>query len=138
MSSGKLEAKLEFPLQLDMFPYTTRGKKHKRKGGDCVKTPQVWYDLQSVIVHKGKLDAGHYVCYCRKVDEVSFPSLTCQDLRTARDTDLMKWFLFDDSKVTLAGEAAVLGADAYLLFYIIRSLDGLAEPDLPGTSSCAE
>lgn len=50
----------------------------------------------------------------------------------------MQWFLFDDSKVTLAGEAAVLGADAYLLFYIIRSLDGLAEHDLPGTSSCAE
>ena len=53
-------------------------------------------------------------------------------------TDFAQWFLFDDSKVTLAGEADVLGADAYLLFYIIRSLDGLAEHELPGADPCAE
>jgi hypothetical protein len=30
--------------------------------------------------------------------------------------------MFDDHKVTLATESQVLGAEAFLLFYIIRSL----------------
>lgn len=33
-----------------------------------------------------------------------------------------KWFRFDDSMVTLASEKDVLGVQAYLLFYIVRSL----------------
>ena len=30
--------------------------------------------------------------------------------------------MFDDNKVTLATEKQVLGADAYLLFYMVRAL----------------
>ncbi|KAI9871069.1 MAG: hypothetical protein M1830_003479 [Pleopsidium flavum] len=115
-SRGKLDAKLQFPLQLDMFPYTTRGKKHARKSEDAGVSPQVWYDLSSVIVHKGKLDSGHYICYCRKGEN---------------------WFLFDDSKVMLAKGAEVLDADAYLLFYLVRSLDGPTEQKLPPAGSSA-
>lgn len=125
-------------MQLDMFPYTTRGKKHWSQSGDDVQTPQVWYDLQSVIVHKGKLDAGHYVCYCRKADDVSSSPFQLRDPQWYQVTDVVQWFLFDDSMVTLASEADVLGADAYLLFYIIRSLDGVAEHELQGESSRAE
>jgi len=121
-----------------MFPYTTRGKKHRRRCGDDARVPQVWYELQSVIVHKGKLDAGHYVCYCRKADNIGFPLLSCQNPQIFPGTDILQWFLFDDSKVTIASEADVLAADAYLLFYIIRSLDGLAEPETAGTSSCTK
>ena len=33
-----------------------------------------------------------------------------------------QWFHFDDSVVSLATEAQVLGAKAYLLFYVVRSL----------------
>jgi ubiquitin carboxyl-terminal hydrolase 22/27/51 len=35
---------------------------------------------------------------------------------------IKKWFLFDDHKVTLASESQVLAAEAFLLFYIVRSL----------------
>ncbi len=35
---------------------------------------------------------------------------------------MMQWFRFDDHKVTVASEAQVLGAEAFVLFYIIRSL----------------
>lgn len=31
--------------------------------------------------------------------------------------------MFDDSKVVLVSEADVLGAEAYLLFYMVGSLD---------------
>jgi ubiquitin carboxyl-terminal hydrolase 22/27/51 len=33
-----------------------------------------------------------------------------------------KWFVFNDHKVELATKSEVLGARAYLLFYIVRSL----------------
>lgn len=33
-----------------------------------------------------------------------------------------QWFRFDDSMVTLATEKDVLGAQAYLLFYVVRNL----------------
>lgn len=44
---------------------------------------------------------GHYVSYCRVADQ---------------------WFKFNDHKVELASKSDVLGAQAYLLFYIVRSL----------------
>jgi hypothetical protein len=59
------------------------------------------YSLSAVIVHKGEINSGHYVNYCRE------------------GTD---WFLFDDSKVVLVGEKEVLAAEAYLLLYVIDDL----------------
>ncbi|KFY26134.1 hypothetical protein V491_01453 [Pseudogymnoascus sp. VKM F-3775] len=59
------------------------------------------YDLLSVVVHVGKLNSGHYISYSRVGNQ---------------------WFKFDDHKVTMASESHVLGAEAFLLFYIIRSL----------------
>lgn len=100
-----------------MTPYTTRAhnKKKKEKGLlpnqepiDNLANPSPlsprspgWYDLATVVVHIGKIDAGHYICYSKRDDQ---------------------WFKFDDSKVTMATEAQVMGVDAYLLFYVIRSL----------------
>ena len=98
-----------------MAPYTTRTH---RQNKDRLAVPEPssplpnspltprspgWYDLSSVVVHMGKMDAGHYICYCQRDGQ---------------------WFKFDDSKVTVASEKTVLDADAYLLFYLIRSLSG--------------
>ena len=44
---------------------------------------------------------GHYVSYCRVGDQ---------------------WFSFNDHRVELAKKSDVLNGQAYLLFYIIRSL----------------
>jgi ubiquitin carboxyl-terminal hydrolase 22/27/51 len=60
------------------------------------------YELASVVVHKGKIDSGHYISYSREGDD---------------------WFMFDDSKVVLASEKEVLGAEAYLLFYMVQALE---------------
>ena len=125
----KINTKLNFPLQLDMAPYTTRehtrehSKKSKNKnledetssisGLFSPTTPRSpgWYDLSTVVVHIGKMDSGHYLCYCRHDDQ---------------------WFKFDDSKVTLATEQQVLDAEAYLLFYIIRSLGSMGSKSAAG------
>ncbi|KAH7378719.1 ubiquitin carboxyl-terminal hydrolase 2 [Pyrenochaeta sp. MPI-SDFR-AT-0127] len=60
------------------------------------------YELSSVIVHKGKIDSGHYVSYSREGSD---------------------WFMFDDSKVVLVHESEVLAAEAYLLFYMVSGLE---------------
>ncbi|KAF2087166.1 cysteine proteinase [Saccharata proteae CBS 121410] len=105
-SSQKLETRISFPLSLDLYPYTTRHKHlPKPKPSDpptTIPPPTCIYELSSVIVHKGKIDSGHYVSYSRKGGE---------------------WFLFDDSKVVLANERDVLGAEAYLLVYVARLVD---------------
>ncbi|EOD45051.1 putative ubiquitin carboxyl-terminal hydrolase protein [Neofusicoccum parvum UCRNP2] len=112
-TSTKLETKIAFPMSLDLYPYTTRARTTNTSSKDssangtkeskALPTPTCMYELASVIVHKGKIDSGHYVSYSRKGGD---------------------WFLFDDSKVVLASEADVLRAEAYLLVYVVRSLEG--------------
>ena len=104
-----------------MSPYTTRAHRKQKKGLNGSESNDLlngsvppplstrspgWYDLSTVVVHTGKIDGGHYYCYARRDDQ---------------------WFKFDDSKVTLASEAQVLEAEAYMLFYVVRSLGGPAE-----------
>ena len=53
-----------------MLPYTT--KPHSQKTAKS----KYLYDLASAVVHRGKLEAGHYFVYCRQGDQVnpiSFP-----------------------------------------------------------------
>jgi ubiquitin carboxyl-terminal hydrolase 22/27/51 len=97
---------------LDLQPYVSRPRSKKgstetngaKNGADAEKgtSPRPLYELSSVIVHKGKMDSGHYVSYAREGDE---------------------WFLFDDSKVVLVEEKEVLAAEAYMLFYIVQEIE---------------
>ncbi|KAL2009773.1 hypothetical protein VTN00DRAFT_5580 [Thermoascus crustaceus] len=93
--SEKVEGKVDFPMSINMLPYTT--KPHSKT---AVKS-RYMYDLASAVVHKGRLEAGHYYVYCRQGDQ---------------------WILFNDDQVTAVSEAEVLNTDAYLLFYTLRSL----------------
>jgi ubiquitin carboxyl-terminal hydrolase 22/27/51 len=102
---------VHFPTILDLQPYVGRARSKKgsnetngAKNGDAEKgaSPRPLYELSSVIVHKGKMDSGHYVSYAREGDE---------------------WFLFDDSKVVLVEEKEVLAAEAYMLFYIVQEIE---------------
>jgi ubiquitin carboxyl-terminal hydrolase 22/27/51 len=99
-------------MKLDLYPYTTQckeqGKSAKVAGAPNsnhnVNTPanSLIYELSSVIVHKGRIDSGHYVSYSREGND---------------------WFMFDDSKVVLVSEAEVLSAEAYILSYMINGLE---------------
>jgi ubiquitin carboxyl-terminal hydrolase 22/27/51 len=91
-TSSKLHTRIDFPLQLDMSPYTTRSlssastkapqltskKENSFVNGDILSsngTSEVkelcTFDLQTVVVHIGGLNGGHYVAYCRSGKEVS-------------------------------------------------------------------
>ncbi|KAI5925615.1 ubiquitin carboxyl-terminal hydrolase [Camillea tinctor] len=99
-AASKIGTKVQFPMQLNMLPYTTRGRviaerDSQELGRSCT------YDLLSVVEHVGEIDTGHYVSYCRVGDQ---------------------WFSFNDHRVELAKKSDVLNSQAYLLFYIIRSL----------------
>ncbi|PSN62895.1 ubiquitin carboxyl-terminal hydrolase-like protein 22 [Corynespora cassiicola Philippines] len=112
--SSKIETPVRFGTKLDLYPYTTQYKSTLTKAIKAAGGPpntnhnmnspanSLMYELSSVIVHKGKIDSGHYVSYSREGND---------------------WFLFDDSKVVLVSEAEVLRAEAYLLFYMVGSLE---------------
>ncbi|KAH8727111.1 ubiquitin carboxyl-terminal hydrolase-like protein 22 [Phaeosphaeriaceae sp. PMI808] len=113
-TSSKIETRVNFPVKLDINPYTTSHQQILKKSMKSTGAPptnyntntpvnSLVYELSSVIVHKGKIDSGHYVSYSREGND---------------------WFMFDDSKVVLASEAEVLAAEAYLLFYMIGGLEG--------------
>ncbi|KAI0857547.1 ubiquitin carboxyl-terminal hydrolase [Xylaria cubensis] len=99
-AASKIRTKVQFPLQLNMLPYTTRGQT-ENGGGSQELSRSCIYDLLSVVEHVGEIDTGHYVSYCRVGEQ---------------------WFSFNDHRVELAKKSDVLGSQAYLLFYIIRSL----------------
>ncbi|KAI4664850.1 uncharacterized protein J4E79_003148 [Alternaria viburni] len=111
-TSSKIETPVRFPVKLDIYPYTTAHKAAMRAvktsgaplSNHNVNSPAnaLVYELSSVIVHKGKIDSGHYVSYSREGND---------------------WFMFDDSKVVLVSEAEVLAAEAYLLFYMVGGLE---------------
>ena len=116
-TSVKLDTKVRFPLSIDLSPYTSRLKPAKVKadanasaagaatdeGKEAPPVPsKPIYELSSVIVHKGKMDSGHYVSFSRVNDE---------------------WFMFDDSKVVLVEDDEVLASEAYMLFYVVREID---------------
>ncbi|KAI0127967.1 hypothetical protein BJ170DRAFT_723400 [Xylariales sp. AK1849] len=99
-SASKIDTPVQFPLTLNMLPYTTKGRKADgRESQELGRT--CTYDLLSVVVHVGEIDTGHYVSYCRVGEQ---------------------WFAFNDHRVELATKSEVLGAKAYLLFYVVRSL----------------
>lgn len=115
--SSKVDTKIRFSFTLDLAPYTAGPKQKQKQNEQSNRTsrsdaqndvdkgtahPEPTYVLSSVIVHKGKIDNGHYISYSRQDDE---------------------WFRFDDSMVVQVNEKEVLGAEAYMLFYVVREFD---------------
>jgi ubiquitin carboxyl-terminal hydrolase 22/27/51 len=55
--ASKIETKVSFPLKLEMFPYTNRARGQDTKQNfELAKS--CTYDLQSVVVHVGKIETG--------------------------------------------------------------------------------
>ncbi|KAI9028353.1 hypothetical protein CLU79DRAFT_563267 [Phycomyces nitens] len=96
-AATKIETKVRFPVELDMTPYTTDGKKDQ----SSINTANM-YTLFAVVNHQGKLDTGHYTMFAKHRGE---------------------WFKFDDHSVTMAYQKDVLDSKAYMCFYIKESLE---------------
>lgn len=67
-AASKIDHKVQFPLQLNMLPYTNRVRSRDRESLELERS--CTYDLLSVIVHVGEIETGHYVSYCRVGDQV--------------------------------------------------------------------
>ncbi len=74
-TTSKIHLQVQFPLQVNMLPYTNRAKAHDaRENSQLVRS--CTYDLLSVVVHIGKLNSGvlnsgayscHYAKYTRSL-----------------------------------------------------------------------
>ena len=99
---GKLNHFVEYPLELDITPYTSDEGLTSR--GKAV------YDLYGVLVHAGNSsNSGHYYCF----------------VKVATGT----WCLMDDDEITSVSEKVVLKQQAYLLFYARRDAPGTFEEE---------
>ena len=87
--STKISSRVTFPLvDLDMSQWL-----HKD-----FQSQETRYDLTGVVCHHGTSGGGHYTAY-------------------ALNPSNEEWYEFDDSSVTKVDAAAVLSAEAYVLFY---------------------
>ncbi len=68
--AAKIDTPVQFPLQLNMLPYTNRGRGHDATKENYELGRSCTYDLLSVVVHVGEIDTGHYVSYCRVGEQV--------------------------------------------------------------------
>ena len=137
MVQKKIKGRVQYPLEIDMKPYTTRGGGRRGKGKSSGKngkdegsrTGEVeggggddgrfLYELESVIVHEGKaIEQGHYFAFCRAA-----PPAENQSPRA--ETGRREWYMFNDAKVTVAAENLVLEQEAYLLFYSLKRICGV-------------
>lgn len=106
----KYEGKLDFPLELDMYPYTTYTQSER----PTVGRQHSMYDLDCVVVHQGDhAHTGHYYAFCRVA------------VGEGRE---MKWYRFDDEIVSATTTEEVLRQEAYLLFYGLRDIPGHCGP----------
>lgn len=105
MQQIKLHDRFEFPMELDMYPYTKEGQEEKRKrssssaseyspdgpkssqndGGRTTAPEYSQYELVGTVVHMGTANSGHYYSFLREQDAGS---------------ENNQWFEFNDTVVS--------------------------------------
>ncbi|KAI9304263.1 hypothetical protein BJ944DRAFT_288758 [Cunninghamella echinulata] len=99
VSASKIETKIKFPIELDMTPYTSKGKKKLKDHQPNISNV---YTLFAVVNHQGRIDTGHYTMFAKHRGQ---------------------WYKFDDHHVTMAYQKDVLESKAYMCFYIKKVLE---------------
>jgi ubiquitin carboxyl-terminal hydrolase 22/27/51 len=98
--SKKIESHVRFPLtNLDLQQFTAlQSHKQERTYNSYFSNPNSHYDLFALIVHKGTLETGHYICYFKNSLD------SC-------------WYRNDDKSIVAVTESEVTSAQAYVLCY---------------------
>ncbi|CAN0191675.1 unnamed protein product, partial [Ectocarpus fasciculatus] len=119
----KVNDKCEFPMELDMRPYTKEGlarqqqqQQQEGKGGatsprtakagespgeeegDAFPDSYYEYKLAGVLVHMGTADSGHYYSYIKRRD--TQVSRTGSAFSYGGGDNPASWFCFNDASVT--------------------------------------
>ncbi|KAG3097443.1 hypothetical protein PI125_g15684 [Phytophthora idaei] len=71
MEKMKINDFMEFPMEIDMFPYTSEALAATDSGKINDKT--IMYDLVGVVVHSGTSDTGHYYSFIKDRHETENP-----------------------------------------------------------------
>ncbi|XP_038971899.1 ubiquitin C-terminal hydrolase 22-like [Phoenix dactylifera] len=109
--SRKVDCYLHFPFSLDMTPYLSSSVLRSRFGNrifaldgdisDAATELASEFELFAVITHNGRLEAGHYITYLRPSNQ---------------------WYRCDDAWITHVSENIVRASQAYMLFYVRKTL----------------
>lgn len=72
MKRTKVNDYCEFPMTLNMAPYTLEGLAEKEKSklpqSQTLQDPSYYeYELAGILVHTGTADSGHYYSYIRVI-----------------------------------------------------------------------
>ncbi|WFD29785.1 ubiquitinyl hydrolase 1 [Malassezia sp. CBS 17886] len=101
-SAAKVDVPVQFPLSINVRDCCVDARADE--GSDDPRDAAAHaYDLFTVVVHEGTMTSGHYTNFSKWKNET-------------------QWFRFDDDKVAKVHVAQVLGARAYQLFYVRRTL----------------
>ncbi|EFJ15451.1 hypothetical protein SELMODRAFT_118322 [Selaginella moellendorffii] len=122
----KVDTYVQFPLSLDMACYLSSSIARLRHGNRLIfvegkgelggdndsgsTSPSSEFELFAVVSHSGKLDGGHYVAYLRLGGE---------------------WYKCDDAWITRVGESVVRATQAYMLYYVQRTLSDESSTTIP-------
>jgi ubiquitin C-terminal hydrolase len=90
-NGGKIAAPIDFPFELDLKKYVSRGN----------TLQSTMYDLYAVIYHQGQLNGGHYYASCK--------------------VNSSEWYTFNDEKQHPLPADRIVTPFAYVLFYKKRN-----------------
>ena len=150
MRKIKVNDRLEYPVVIDMKPYTKEGIAFKENpdfaDASLPSRPDGYYryQLKGVLVHQGTADSGHYYSIAKERGTGRANSEKADFGNCSQTDDTESWYCFNDSLVTsfdpatlpdatFGGKGPLGGMDkpfsAYLLFYEREVIDFVKKDD---------
>lgn len=102
--NNKINSNVDYPIEsLDMSKYLSHNvDPSTSRPNSSVNNSNCIYDLYGISLHSGTESSGHYVAYCKHPYK-------------------KKWNYFNDSQVREISTSSLQDANAYILFYQLRS-----------------
>lgn len=107
MQQTKLNDRFEFPLVLDMRPYTVDGRGAETSGP---ADENYLYELSGVVVHYGTANSGHYYSFIK--ERVTRPSKRGGNWLEFNDNFVTEFDVDDMEEETFGGEIQTTGVQA--------------------------
>ncbi len=101
--NNKISLNVDYPIEsLDMSKYLSNNVDSTLTPSSATSDRKCIYDLYGISLHSGTESSGHYVAYCK---------------HPYRN----RWNYFNDSSVREISKSSLQDANAYILFYQLRS-----------------
>ncbi len=126
-NSRKVNDRITFPSELDMFPYTEDGKESLKSNGGRVNNQDCVYTLRGVIAHVGSIDRGHYYSFVRDPQQNWYEFNDRIVNRFSADNLPYECFGGDDINARSGDGGAIKRKrqhNAYMLFYERKAATG--------------